>query len=97
MLCNDIIYIHLFQELWFIQGKKGRPASGYLEDRLRYIRKKMYKENRANSQNTGGCQDKKAKEEKDEPPACPGTYLASSHTCCGQDDLIFVSKLYRAC
>ena len=31
--------------MWFIKGKKGRPASGYLEDRLRYIRKTLIHDN----------------------------------------------------
>lgn len=28
------------QEAWYCVGAKGRPATGYLEEHLRYVRKK---------------------------------------------------------
>ena len=32
-----------FQEQWFVKGRKNSPASGSLEDRLRYVRMKHFK------------------------------------------------------
>lgn len=50
-------------EAWFIKGMKGRPATGYLEARLRYVRMNL---NRVSQEDKTGGKQKQQKPEKQE-------------------------------
>lgn len=40
-----------FQEAWYSQGRHHHPATGYLEERLRNIRKRIRRQSREGSSN----------------------------------------------
>ncbi|KAJ8037459.1 hypothetical protein HOLleu_18273 [Holothuria leucospilota] len=63
-------------EAWFIKGMKGRPATGYLEARLRYVRMNL---NRVSQEDKTGGKQKQQKPEKQEQHNKKEDFISGSY------------------